>query len=1002
VVADPAGEEVPATAMQRLGLPTGRCATVGMAVLTASGVTLRSVPVRCIELVEGLPALLAVPLHEAPAYRRPPDSVRAWAVAARLALRVVAGHRLAPTLRRSPGGPLRASWCALVDDDAAAAGALARLAASFPPTAHAVALDHNRVWDPAGLVRAFVDAVADTAVRHGGPPPRAGRPRDRLLPWTARWAEALGDPDDPVVPIRDDPDELVAAVTGWLSGGSDSAAGVTELRLEAPVQQADPWPLHVALRMEDGSLLPAERVWAGDTGDTDPVVAQEAILRGLARCARVFEPVDRGLREAEPTCVPLTVEEAWTFICDAEPLLRGSDVVVVLPSDVAEEDLRLRLQLGGDEPGAADGDEVLDAELLGDAHMPGETDLRDDTELPDHVDYAFQVTIGDEVIDDEELAAIAAAHAPLVRWRERWLRVDPEQVGRLRNLGPSGRLGLADALVLGLGGSVGAGDVAGLPLDDTRPGTRVEVVAQGRLASLLDRIRGAAEIPAAAPTPPGFEGVLRPYQGRGVAWLAGMSQLGLGAVLADDMGLGKGIQLIAYLLSRSDPSPTLVVCPTSVVGNWQRELRRFAPSVAVTRWHGTDRPVTADEATGVVLTTYGTLRRDIDVLATVDWGVVALDEAQHVKNPQTAAARAVRRLHSQQTVALTGTPLENRLAELWALLDATNPGLLGSQAAFARRFVTPVERQHDPAAATRLRRLVAPFLLRREKTDPAVITDLPPKIERNVVCQLTPEQASLYAETVERALASLSDATRMERRGRVLALLTHLKQICNHPAQFLGQKAPELLGRSGKFAAFREIVGQVTDAGDRVLVFSQYVQMGRLLVTQLQADLGVDVPFLQGSTTARGRERLVEAFQAGEPGYPGDPSGAPPVLVVSLRAGGTGLNLTAATHVVHYDRWWNPAVEDQATDRVHRIGQRRTVEVHKLVTAGTVEERIDELLTSKRALTDRVITAAESWITDLGDHELRELVALSADASIGELDEDDEMPVGRRPAEVFG
>jgi superfamily II DNA or RNA helicase len=991
VVADLVAEPVADAALQRLGLPRGRNASVRMAVLGASGVTLRSVPVRCIDLVDGLPALLAIPLHEAPAYRRPPDSVRAWAVAARLALRIVAGHRLAPTLQRPPGEPLRAGWCALVDDDAAAAAALARLAAGLPPAAHAVALDHDRVWDAASLIRAFVDAVADTAVRQGGPPPRAGRPRARLLPWTARWAEALGDPRDPIVPIRDDPDELVAAVNGWLSGGGggESAPGVTELRLEAPEQQNDPWPLHVALRMEDGSLLPAERVWAGDTGDSDPVVAQEAILRGLARCARVFEPVDRGLREAEPTCVPLTVEEAWTFICDAEPLLRGSDVVVILPSDVAEEDLRLRLQLGSDETDAVDASEALDVDLLG------------DVDLPEDVDYAFQVAIGDEVIDDAEIAAIAAAHAPLVRWRDRWLRVDPGQVGRLRTLGPNGRLGLADALVLGLGGSVGAGDVAGLLPDDARPGTRVEVVTRGRLASLLDRIRGAAEIPAAAPTPPGFDGVLRPYQRRGVAWLTGMGQIGLGGVLADDMGLGKGIQLIAYLLSRSDPRPTLVVCPTSVVGNWQRELRRFAPDLAVTRWHGVERPVAADQASGVVLTTYGTLRRDIDVLAAVDWGVVALDEAQHVKNPQTAAARAVRRLRSKQTVALTGTPLENRLAELWALLDATNPGLLGSQAAFGRRFVTPVERQHDPAAATRLRRLVAPFLLRREKTDPAVISDLPPKIERNVVCPLTHEQASLYADTVERALASLRDATRMERRGRVLALLTHLKQICNHPAQFLAEKAPELVGRSGKFAALREIVGEVTDAGDRVLVFSQYVQMGRLLVAQLQADLGVDVPFLHGGTTARGRERLVEAFQAGEPGYPGDPSGAPPVLLVSLRAGGTGVNLTAATHVVHYDRWWNPAVEDQATDRVHRIGQRRTVEVHKLVTAGTVEERIDELLTAKRALTDRVIGAGESWITDLGDHELRELVALSAEASIGDLDEDDEVD-GRRPAEVVG
>jgi SNF2 family DNA or RNA helicase len=448
------------------------------------------------------------------------------------------------------------------------------------------------------------------------------------------------------------------------------------------------------------------------------------------------------------------------------------------------------------------------------------------------------------------------------------------------------------------------------------------------------------------------------------------------------------IELIGHLLGEGvggAEAPALVVCPTSVVGNWQRELERFAPSLQVTRWHGTDRPLELGDVHGVVVTTYGTLRRDVDELAKVSWSVVALDEAQHVKNPQTAGARAVRRLRSRQTVALTGTPLENRLAELWALLDVTNPGLLGTRARFTARYVAPIEKRHDRTTAARLRRLVSPFVLRRVKSDPAVISDLPDKIERTVPCTLTPEQARLYSEAVARVFdGDALGRSAMERRGRILALLTALKQICNHPAHYLGETGP-LPGRSGKLAAAREIVSEAVQAGDQVLVFTQYVAMGHLLVAQFAGDLDAEVPFLHGGVPARSRDRIVDAFQAGLEG-----AEAPPVLVVSLRAGGTGLNLTAATHVVHYDRWWNPAVEDQATDRTHRIGQQRTVEVHKLVTAGTVEERIDELLASKRDLADAVVGSGETWITELADSELRELVSLSADASIADLEDDGE------------
>jgi hypothetical protein len=976
VVYDPAGVGVDSRDCARLGLPAGAGLDLPLVVHRDARPVIATVEARAIALDSALPALLRVPLAAGHGLHRPPDSLRAWSVAAHLSLRLVTAHRLAPVIAGT-GQTVCASWRALVDDDPEVSASLARLGAGLPVAARAVALDGDLVWDPVALLHAFADAVADHAVRHGGPPPRPGRPRARLLPWPARWAEGLADPDDPGVPLRDEADELVAGVATWLGGGRDRAGGVVELRLVAPKEQSDPWPLSFAVRTDDGSLWAARDVWSADPDDPDTVGHQETLLRDLGRCARVFEPLDRALSQAEPTGVALDTTEAWTFVCDAAPLLRSADVVVVVPDDIAEEDISLRLRLAqaGLEPEA----------------------VADEVPLDGGAEYEWEVALGDESLADWELDAILAVNSPLVRWRDRWVRLNPAELQRLGNLGPGGAMSLAEALAFGLAGSSTVGDVLGESAVNARE--RVDVVADGALAQLLDRIRAAADRPPAADDPEGFVGELRPYQRRGVAWLQGMGELGLGAVLADDMGLGKTIQLIAYLLLRREREPVLVVCPTSVVGNWQRELQRFAPGLAVTRWHGVDRPDHISDAEAIVVTTYGTLRRDFEALSQRHWSIVVLDEAQQVKNPQTAGAKAVRRLPRHQTVALTGTPLENRLAELWALMDVTNHGLLGRRADFTRRFVKPVERLHDRQAAARLRRLVAPFILRREKSDPAVIADLPPKIERTVACPLTAEQAQLYQNAVERVFTggALEGASAMERRGRVLALLTELKQICNHPAHALGEIQPELAGRSGKLAAAREIVAEAVEGDEQVLVFTQFVAMGRLLVQQLSADLDVEVPFLHGGMTTSARDRMVAAFQSRveETEALAD---APPVLVVSLRAGGTGVNLTGATQVLHYDRWWNPAVEDQATDRAHRIGQRRTVEVHKLVTAGTLEERIDELLTSKRALADQIVGAGEGWVTELGDAELQELLALSSDADIVELDEDEsEMYAGIRP-----
>jgi non-specific serine/threonine protein kinase len=519
----------------------------------------------------------------------------------------------------------------------------------------------------------------------------------------------------------------------------------------------------------------------------------------------------------------------------------------------------------------------------------------------------------------------------------------------------------------------------------------VGVVAEGWLGALLgtggdgdadDRIE-------ARPTPARFNGTLRPYQERGLAWLWFLQRYGLGACLADDMGLGKTAQLLALMVLEREEAPpeagepgarpgaTLLVCPMSLVGNWQRETERFAPDLAVHVHHGAGRKVGASlvaaaEKADLVITTYSLLARDQRYLAQIPWGRVALDEAQNVKNPLSLAGRAARALPAAARVALTGTPVENRLLELWSLMDFLNPGLLGSEATFRHRFAVPVERYGDEAAAATLKRLTGPFLLRRLKTDRSIIADLPDKIEMHVLCNLTREQASLYRAVVDDMLDRIEKAkTGIERMGVISASMMRLKQVCNHPAHFLRDGSRLDGSRSGKLARLEEVLEEVTAAGERALVFTQFAEMGTLLQRHLSELLGVELPFLYGAVGKRQREEMVDLFQS---------DGGPPVLILTLKAGGVGLNLTAANHVVHYDRWWNPAVEDQATDRAFRIGQERNVQVRKFVCVGTLEERIDAMIEAKRDLAQRIVGSGEARLTDLTLSELRDLVALSEDA----------------------
>ncbi len=869
------------------------------------GTRRRRVRGRLLPVASALPALLAPAAGDASA------SVAAWSAAAAAGVGLVARGRLLPAASPDGYGAWRVGPL-----DAADLDWLRRIAAAMPPQGHALPVDARRplrLRSPEGLVRELWDAIADTLVR-----------TPAAVHATGARAFAAAEP------------VAVGELAGWLAEtdrGLDAGAQV-QLRIELPAKEEEPFAAVVRVRSAaDPSLVvDAGELWSapaavlarlGERAETD-------LLLALRRGARAWPPLAPLLRSAAPTEVSLDEEQVAELLETGAEALGGAGIEVLWPAELLGEGLDVRATVATPTPAGAAAP-VFRLEAL--------------------LSFDWQVTVGGEALTAEEVAALAEAKRPLVRLRGRWVRVNRELLERLRRRrGP--RITAAEALTAALTGN--------LVLD----GDRVEFHAAGALADLVDRLARAGR--AAVEPPEGLQATLRPYQRRGLSWLAEMCELGLGGCLADDMGLGKTVQVIALHLHRRplEAGPTLVVCPTSLLGNWERELARFAPDVPVRRYHGGDRHLEELAVDEVVLVTYGVVRRDRAVLAEVGWGLVVADEVQHAKNPLSRTARELRAIPAAARVALTGTPVENRLTELWSILDWTTPGLLGPLERFRRSVAVRVERYRDADATERLARVVRPFLLRRRKSDPRIAPELPAKTETDRVVPLTPEQTTLYEAVVRETLAKIASSEGIERRGLVLRLLTALKQICNHPAQYLHEAAP-LPGRSGKLAALDELLDVILDEGEAALVFSQYVEMCRLIRAHL-ADRGVPTLFLHGRVPARRREELVARFQ----------DGAAPVFLLSLKAGGVGLNLTRATHVVHYDRWWNPAVEDQATDRAYRIGQDRPVQVHRLVAEGTLEDRIAALLASKRDLAEAVVGAGEAWITELSDAELAELVSL--------------------------
>ncbi|MFF7976080.1 SNF2-related protein [Streptomyces sp. NPDC007905] len=872
----------------------------------------RQVPALTLPLAEALPLLVRA--------RRDPaahPATACWGAAALHALRLVARGRLLPGLTPSGHDAWRAG--PLEPDDIAH---LRAVAAALPPEGHAVPLPDPgplRLPEPEALVRSFLDAVTDTLPRTPAAPLTSGRPfaarEPQALPAAHDWAaEVAAGMDAGVrVSLRLDLSAYDVFDAGAADGARAAGAAIVQVHsLADPTLMAD-----------------AAALWAGEAEAAFGPRARVDAALAVRRAARVWPPLDRLAEQEVPDVLALSEEELGELLGVAAGRLAAAGVAVHWPRDLAR-DLTAAAVVRPAPGSATDGTGFFESEDL--------------------LQFRWQLALGGEPLSEAEMDALAEAHRPVVRLRDRWVLVDPALVRKARKR-ELGLLDPVDALSVALTGTAEV------------DGESVEALPVGALAALRDRL--TAGLRPAEP-PAGLAATLRDYQLRGLAWLDLMTSLGLGGCLADDMGLGKTITLIALHLKRARTEPTLVVCPASLLGNWQREITRFAPGVAVRRFHGPDRTL-EDLTGGFVLTTYGTMRSTAAQLAEQPWGMVVADEAQHVKNPYSATARALRTIPAPARVALTGTPVENNLSELWALLDWTTPGLLGPLKSFRARHARAVENGEDQQAVERLARLVRPFLLRRKKSDPGIVPELPPKTETDHPVPLTREQAALYEAVVRESILAIETAEGIARRGLVLKLLGALKQICDHPALYLKEdpRADRLAARSGKLALLDELLDTLLAEDGSALVFTQYVGMARLITAHLSAR-AVPVDLLHGGTPVPERERMVDRFQSGET----------PVLVLSLKAAGTGLNLTRAGHVVHFDRWWNPAVEEQATDRAYRIGQTQPVQVHRLVTEGTVEDRIAEMLASKRALADAILGSGESALTELTDRELSDLVSL--------------------------
>ncbi len=675
------------------------------------------------------------------------------------------------------------------------------------------------------------------------------------------------------------------------------------------------------------------------------------LLAELGQAAVIYPELWAALDTAEPTGMALELDAAFAFLTESAWILEGAGFRVIVPAWWTPQGrrrakLRMRSAPSGKKAGSAAKRKGLSMDEL--------------------LAYRYDLTLGGESVAADEWAQLVAAKTPLVQFRGQWVVLDKERMAEMltfwKQQGETGEPLNMQALLQRTGDA----------------DSEFEIDPDDALAAMLAKLRDHSQLEQVE-SPPGLQAQLREYQQRGLSWLTFMDSIGLSACLADDMGLGKTIQVIARLLHEQNQAdrqpPTLLIAPTSVLGNWQKEIERFAPQLQTLIHHGAERCkdvavfTQAALAIDVVIVSYSLALRDAALLSALSWHRIVLDEAQNIKNPEAKQTKAIFKLDARYRLALTGTPVENRLLDLWSIFNFLNPGYLGKQAGFRKQFETPIQRDRDPAKSAHLKRLVEPFILRRVKTDPNIIKDLPDKVENKQYCNLSREQASLYEAVVRDVQTQLEESEGIQRQGLMLSTLMKLKQICNHPAQFLQDNSPFDANRSHKLERLADMLAEVLAAGESALVFTQFTEIGAQLERYLKTHLNCQTYYLHGGTSRSKREQMIAHFQ--------DAESPPAVFVLSLKAGGVGITLTRANHVFHFDRWWNPAVEDQATDRAFRIGQTRNVFVHKFLTLGTLEERIDQMITDKKQVAGAIVGSDESWMAQLDNEAFKQLIALN-------------------------
>ena len=904
------------------------------------------------------------------------SSLRFWSTVANFAFEQITRQNFTPALSERRDGETvtyRANWEAvLLEEDVERLQLLARV---MPPVCWSFASEDNQKASLLhDLVLQFLNQSIDAFVR-GRLTATSLWPASRRTRPTLhqQWLHALVSSESALTGSPQELASFAKTLHAWLEQIRPSMIDApfrTCFRLDPPVEKSEEakeastdWQISFHLQANDDRslLVPAEKVWQERSGVLTFLKRkfenpQERLLADLGKAERLFPTIEASLRTARPTGLTLNTGQAYQFLREAAPLLEESGFGVLIPPWWQKRSARVGVKLrvkpkGNGQAGAG---------LMG---------------LESIVSYDWNIAIGETTLTLKEFEKLVGLKQPLVQIRGQWVELRPEEIEAAIAFFQKKRarkeMTLGEALRIGVGHETAE---MGLPI--------LDMEVEGWIKDVLDRLSQRVQL-ASIDAPTTFQGKLRPYQAKGLSWLAFLRQFGFGACLADDMGLGKTAQMIALLLYHRairEPSlpsiPTLIICPMSIVGNWQREIQRFAPSLSVMVHHGHERLSGSDfeeEARkhDVVITTYALALRDKEHLASIVWDNVVVDEAQNIKNETAKQTQAIKSLEAQAKIALTGTPVENRLSELWSIMEFLNPGYLGSATDFRKSFALPIERYRNAERAETLKNLIQPFVLRRVKTDKEIIKDLPDKMEMKVFCNLTQEQASLYEAVVREMMEKIEQAEGIARRGLVLATLMRLKQVCNHPAQYMGDSS-SLPRRSGKLARLEEMLEEVLAAGDKALIFTQFAEMGTLLRGYLQETLGRETLFLHGGVAKKQRDSMVQRFQEERKGAP--------LFILSLKAGGVGLNLTGANHVFHFDRWWNPAVENQATDRAFRIGQTKNVQVHKFVCVGTLEERIDQMIEQKKELAESIVGSGENWVTEMSTDQLKELFALSREA----------------------